>query len=118
MTATSTPLVPLSIDGFEPDATDRWVIHSALLAQVDDMHAGGVYSWEQEHIEAAEEIVSGLTGCTRGDSPDNYGKSISSKVVVLSLLVVLFDLDHPDLTEEEWAEAERIIELRTEEFGR
>jgi len=118
MTATSTPLVPLSIDGFEPDATDRWVIHSALLAQVDDMHAGGVYSWGDAETEAAEEIVSSLTGCTRGDAPNNYGKSISSQVIVKALIVVLFDLDHPDLTEEEWAEAEHIIELRTEEFGR
>jgi len=118
MTATSEPLVPLSIDGYEPDPTERWAIHSALLAQVDDMHAGGVYTWSDAETEAAEEVVAALTGCKRGDSPDNYGKSISSKVVVLSLIVVLFDLDHPELSEEEWAEAERIIELRTEEFGR
>lgn len=118
MAAVSAPLIPLSIDGYEPDRTERWAIHSALLAQVDDMHAGGVYSWTASDHEAAERVVSELTGCARGDVPESYGRSLSSKVIVKSLLVVLFDLDHPDLTEEEWAEAERIIELQLEEFGR
>lgn len=109
---------PFSIDGFEPSAPERWVIHSALLAQVDDMHAGGVYSWGEEQLEAAERVVSALTDTPLGEAPKSYGKSVGSKVIVSSILVVLYDLDHPDLKSEEWDEAERLISLMTPEFGR
>lgn len=108
----------LPLEGYEPNTTDRWVIHSALLAQVDDMHAGGVYSWGDEELASAEKILSLLTGCYPGTIPEGYGATIGSRVIVKSLLVVLFDLDHPDLSEEEWAEAERLIGLQVEEFGR
>lgn len=118
MAASSPPPILLSIDGHEPDPTERWVIHSALLAQVDDMHAGGVYSWTEKELKSAEGLLSILTGCYPGESPENYGGSIASQVIVKAILVVLFDLDHPDLEEEEWAEAERLIGLQLEEFGR
>jgi len=116
MNAATSPL--LSIDGFEPNTLERWVIHSALLAQVDDMHAGGVYSWGEEHLEAAQRVVSVLTDTPLGEAPESYGKSVGSKVIVASILVVLYDLDHPDLASEEWAEAERLISLMAPEFGR
>lgn len=108
----------ISVDGHEPDAMERWVIHSALLAQVDDMHAGGVYSWTEKELKAAESLLSVLTGCGPGESPENYGGTIAAQVIVKSILVVLFDLDHPELSNEEWAEAEQLIGLQFAEFGR
>lgn len=118
MTTASAPTSALALEGYEPGPTARWAIHSALLAQVDDMHAGGVYSWGQAEIEAAEEALSALTGCEPGDAPEGYGEGLRSQVIVKSLLVPLFDLDHPELSEDEWAEAEALIELGTAEFGR
>jgi hypothetical protein len=108
----------LSLNGYAPGRTARWAIHSALLAQVDDMHAGGVYSWGKPEVEAAEEILSALTGCEPGGAPESYGEGLRSQVLVKCLLVPLFDLDHPELSEAEWAEAEALIELGVAEFGR
>lgn len=116
--AHDTATVPFTIDGFAPDHIERWVIHSALLAQVDDMHAGGVFSWTEDDIAAAWRVLAALTGSDLGETPANYGQSVSSKVIIVSILVPLFDLDHPDLQDEEWAEAERLVSLLTSEFGR
>ena len=120
MTTETTSPAPtaLTIDGFEPDAEERWVIHSALLAQVDDMHAGGVYSWTKAQVAAAWRILAALTGTELGETPEGYGESVSSKVIVISLLVPLYDLDHPELKDAEWTEGERLISLLTPEFGR
>jgi hypothetical protein len=115
---TETPTATLTIDGFEPDAEERWVIHSALLAQIDDMHAGGVYSWTKAQVAAAWRILAALTGTELGETPEGYGESVGSKVIVSSLLVPLYDLDHPELQDAEWAEGERLISLLTPEFGR
>ena len=115
---TETPPTSLTIDGFEPDAEERWAIYSVLLAQLEDIHSGGVYSWTEAHHAAAWRVLAALTGTELGDTPEGYGESVGSKVIVISLLVPLFDLDHPELQEAEWAEGERLISLLTPEFGR
>ena len=101
---------------------ERLVAHGALLAQVDDVHAGGVYGWAESDHEAALAILSALTGQKVGadpsEAPSSYGEGVSSRVLVLALLVPIYDLDHPDMTPEEWAEAERLLGLLSEEFGR
>lgn len=117
MTAHSTPSA-FTIDGFTPDRAERWVIYSALLAQVEDRHVGGVYSWGEGDLAAAWRVIAELTGSDLGESPEGYGESASSKVVVTSILVPLFDLDHPPLKDEEWEKAESLISLLAQEFGR
>lgn len=108
----------LEVDGVTLDRALRWVIHSALLAQVDDMHAGGVYAWTDVDVKAAERALAVVTGTLPGVAPEGYGSSLTSRVITLVLLVPLYDLDHPDLEPEEWAEAERLIGLLEVEFGR
>lgn len=110
--------VPLTVDGFEADARDRWVIYSALLAQTDDIHAGGVYNWTAEDFELASRIIAELSGSPLCEVPEGYGKSLSSKVIIQSILVPVYDLDHPELGQEEWDEAERLVSSLAEEFGR
>lgn len=101
---------------------ERLVAHGALLAQVDDVHAGGVNGWTESDHEAALALLSALTGQKVGadpsEAPSSYGEGVSSRVLVLALLVPIYDLDHPDMTPEEWAEAERLLGLLSEEFGR
>lgn len=101
---------------------ERLVAHGALLAQVDDVHAGGVYGWAESDHEAALALLSALTGQKVGadpsEAPSSCGEGVSSRVLVLALLVPIYDLDHPDMTPEEWAEAERLLGLLSEEFGR
>lgn len=115
MTAVSTHL---TVDGIELDQHGRQVVHAALLAQVDDVHAGGVYMWtEQDHL-VAQRTLNAITHTPEGEVPDNCGSSLSAKVIATSLLVPLYDLDHPDMAEEEWDEAERLLALLSQEFGR
>lgn len=108
----------LEVNGVALDRAQRWAAHSALLAQVDDMHAGGVYAWTDMDVEAAERTLAVVTGAPLGVAPEGHGPSLTSRVITLVLLVPLYDLDHPDLEPEEWAEAERLIGLLEVEFGR
>lgn len=122
MTVPEARETPLVIDGHTFDRDERWALHSALLAQVDDMHAGGVYTWEAREVEAAVRVLSRVTAESVGtdpqECPDGYGPSLSSRVAVIALIVPLYDLDHADMKPEEWVEAERLIGLMEGEFGR
>lgn len=122
MTAPNPLESPLAIDGHALSREERWVVHSALLAQVDDMHAGGVYMWGEREQGAAVRVLSRLTGERVGadplDAPAGCGSSLSSRVVVIAVMVPVYELDHPDMEAAEWAEAERLVSVLAREFGR
>lgn len=115
MTAIATSL---AVDGIDLNQHERQLVHAALLAQVDDVHAGGVYQWTEEDHLAAGNVLNAITHTPQGGTPDNFGSSLTAKVITTSLIVPLYDLDHPAMTEEEWDEAERLLALLSQEFGR
>lgn len=96
-------------------AADRFVMHNALLAQVDDVHAGGVYCWTAEQFTAAERLIETLT-----DGADRLAEipSAHARAVVCSLIVPVHDVDHPALSHEEWEAAEGMLTHLAVEFGR
>lgn len=122
MTASVATEARLSIDGHHLSPGERYVAHGALLAQTDNAQADGVHQWTKRDYEAALAVLSALTGEVVGadplEGPSSYGESASSRVLVIALLVPVYDLDHPDLEPEEWAEAERLLAVLASEFGR
>lgn len=112
----------LEINGHRLSPAERYAAHSALLAQVDDVHVGGVYEWSEQDEQAALSLMSALTGekvnASPQGAPTTYGPSLSGRVLVIALMVPIYDLDHPDLEPAEWEEAERLLTLLSEEFGR
>lgn len=97
------------------DASERLIIHNALLAQVDDVHAGGVYNWTHVQLMSAERLLERFTAGfdTISDIP-----TASVRAVAYSLLVPVHDVDHPDLSPEEWEVAEAMLSFLAVEFGR
>lgn len=122
MTVPTAVEVPLVIDGHTLDREERWVAHSALLAQVDDMYARGVHPWGESECRVAVRVLSMLTGeCVGADpmeAPAGYGPSLSARVVAIAVMVPVYDLDNPNMGSEEWAEMERLVALLSLEFGR
>lgn len=112
----------LEVGGHHLTPAERYAAHGALLAQVDDVHAGGVYQWTERDLEAALSLLSALTGEKVGmdplEAPSTYGSNLTSRVLVIALLVPIYDLDHPDMEPEEWEEAERLLSVLAKEFGR
>jgi hypothetical protein len=103
-----------------PSTIERLVVHNALLAQVDDVHVGGVYQWGEPEFEASLRVLSDLTGseCTVDRGPERAGDDAETQAIVQSLLVPVYDLDHPDLSDEQWDAAERLLAELSAEFGR
>ena len=98
---------------------ERRVIHGALLAQVDDVHAGGVYQWGDAEFAAAAEVLAKITGAPVGDVPQSLGDGdAASRATAQSLLVPVYDLDHPDLTPDEWDAAEEMLAHLSATYGR
>lgn len=97
------------------DRDHRWVIHSTLLAQVDDNHAGGVYGWGAKEFRLAEALFEELENDPThgGVFTDDEGKAL-----LYSLVHSVHDLDHPDMSDAQWDAAERLLSTGAEEFGR
>lgn len=94
-------------------------IHAALLAQVDDLHAGGVYQWGDAEFAAAAQVLSKITGAPVGVVPETFGvDDAESRTVAQSVIVPIYDLDHPDLDRDEWAAAEAVLEHLSLIYGR
>lgn len=116
-TATTVPILA-EVDGFPLPRRERWAIYSALIAQVDNVHVGGVWSWDADDIAAATRALAGVTDTPIGETPEQWGKSLTSRVIATCLLVPLYELDEPELTEEEWSRADALIQVMSAEFGR
>lgn len=113
----------LVVGGHSLTRDERRLAHAALLAQVDDVHSGGVYMWGEVEFAGAVALLSRLTGEEVGvdavtGPPRGFGMDLSSRVLTMALLVPVYDLDHPDMAVDEWGEAERLLVLLASEFGR
>jgi hypothetical protein len=93
---------------------DRHVLHNVLLAQVDDNHAGGTMNWDADDHFAAKKMFDTLE-----HRPDEIGLTpVQTRAALLSLMYVVHETDHSDLSDDEWAAAEHMLNHLSPEFGR
>lgn len=99
---------PVTLDQFTD--VERQVLHGTLLAQVDDVHAGGVYSWDQAQVDCAAALFAALEPLVADD--------LTARVLALCLMVQVHDMDHPELAEAEWDLAQTWLATLSETYGR
>lgn len=93
---------------------DRLVLHNALLAQVDDNHAGGTMCWDDTHHAHATALFNRLE-----HDPTSIGLTpAETTAALLSLMYVVHETDHSDLDDDTWAAAEAMLNHLASEFGR
>lgn len=90
------------------DAQERWVVFAALLAQLEDVHVGGVWSFDQEQHDIAARLFDALEASGERDT--------ATEALLMSLAVVVHDIDHPPLTPEQDAAAVRMLDALRPEF--
>lgn len=94
------------VSAYSPAEQD--VIFATLAAQVQDVHQM-VYQWDESDYSVARSLMERLTNTTPGEDPESVGDTPEEQAIVRSLFVQLYDLDHSDLTAEQWAAAEMLL---------
>lgn len=90
---------------------ERQALFGVLVAQLEDIHAP-MWSLEEEALDAGEELLAGLDS-SHGERP----LTPLEKGLAGCLCVMVHDLDHPTLSEEQNALLEALLELLIPEFG-
>lgn len=72
-------------------ADEKLVLFGSLLAQVEDNHQV-VYNWSDEQCLLAEDLYNRL----------EHDTDVLSQALAISLSVQVHDVDHSDLSDEQW----------------
>lgn len=87
----------------------RWVAFAALLAQVEDVHVGGIWSFGQPEQDTAAAMFDELERSGQRDP--------ATEALLMSLAVPVHDIDHPALTSAQDAAAVRMLNALRPEFA-
>lgn len=93
------------VDTLGLSAHEQYLVWGALLGQIRDIHAGGVYVWTEHDHEVAAALFDRLE-----DHPEAFDMDeVQRKAILLSLLFPVHDMDHPDMSDEQIAAGEKIL---------
>lgn len=85
---------------------EQRLVWGALLAQIEDNHAGGVFGWTEHDHEVAAALFERLE-----DQPEAFAMDeVQRKTILFSLLFPVHDMDHPDMSDEQIAAGELILD--------
>lgn len=84
---------------------EQSLVWGALLGQIEDNHAGGVFGWTEHDHEVAAALFERLE-----DQPEAFAMSeVQRMTILLSLLFPVHDMDHPAMSDEQVAAGEKIL---------